>query len=862
VVGNDAIDLTLNDSSPPNGGVGVEGGGEHHQHQHHQHQHHQQHHQQHEPPRAGQPRRAAQTSIKNWLKPAIRTNDGRSNPSAGWETAAPLFSSSLGGQKKMIMVEEPLPMKMKKKKRKTISQSTTMATTTAKPVGSNVWTGAVKAQPSAMASSVPRNTLDESESGVDIASSTDFKSLRAKWDAAITVDSKKKVLKTITTVKPVRLEYSSEALVELLVLALEMDEINHPEQFNDDKARWPVWVNGRADFHNGANKIHLDSSDRIKREIAGALMVNNANLPQDAVLAEGAFVVENMHMLILIPRNGEPTIHKASEFKRIMEQKGFGKIVEATMMNVSPAPLHQQNLMKSGDENKDCATKKAYLDIFSRVARKAIFDKHKTIDFVFFSVSDLLASIGPKYSTAANDGSIPPEEVFELHVRRKLGNGYAGINGDIVALEVVRTARELGLLCREKNTFIVVNSAKARDVLVKNESQLQVFSERTVAYGCALCCFQPFRPAGPPSCLTMCGLMVQCTLGEVELVASLLKEEGRTAFLEVKNALELTFGEITDECLKELVERSLCYAAEFGAINGDDGPQTFHALLSCFSSKGGKAVHEKQGHLDWSPEFTGFDACKELASKHDWSSEQVRNWFGETKNHGKIFALFKAYEQTQRTDEQPSPSLGQKFRDTPYHKSFAQMCCTERSQLKNDSTPKHGVVHTPVKTLAAIKELKKLAEVGKPYTVSRYAFVAAENSTNEEELVRLKRSIGMPNPSIDKNKWNRTALGYLACKKLFVERGFNADTLHNELRYTTALNIFNSFLDTRGIPMNENAVSGHGFHTYIRTTARKEAPKDTDGNVKEISNFTTLQAIYMLQALAADETLSTSQNVE
>jgi len=845
----------------------------------------------------------------------------------------------------MIMVEEPLTMK-KKKKRKTISQSTTMATTTAKPVGSNGWTGAVKAQPSAtvaamtaataatmaaanttkawpssqlpmatttakpvgsngwtgavkaqpsatvaamtaataarmltmasMASSVPRNTLDESESGVDIASSTDLKSLREKWDAATTVDSKKKVSETITTVNPFRLDYSSEALVELLVLALEMDKINHseqyPEQFND-KARWPVWVNGRADFHNGANKIHLESSARIKSEIAGALMVNNANLPQDAVLADGAFVVENMHMLILIPRTGKPTIHKASEFKPIMEQNGFGKIVEATMMNVSPAPVHQQSLMKSGDENEDCATKKAYLDILSRVAREAIFSKHETIDFVFFSVSDLLASIGPKHSKADNSGSIPPKEVFELHVRRKLGNGYAGINGDIVAREVVRTARELGLLCREKNTFIAVNSAKVRDVLLKNDSQLEAWSERTIAYGCALCCFQPFRPAGPPplTCLKMCGLMVQCSLGEVKL-APLLEKEGRTAlleevnspaFLEVKNALKLTSGEITDECLKELVERSLCYAAEFGADNGDDGPQTFHALLSCFSSKGGKAVHEKQGHLDWSPEFTGFDACKKLASKYGWSAEQVRNWFGETKRHGKNFALFKAYEQTQRTDEQPSPSLGQKFRDTPYHKSFAQMCGTERSQLKNDSTPKHGVVHTPVKTLAAIKELKKLAEVGKPYTVSRYAFVAAENNTNEEELVRLKRSIGMHNPSIDKNKWdNRTALGYLACKKLFFERGFNADTLHNELRYTTALNIFNSFLEYRGIPMNENAVSGHGFHTYIRSTASKEAPKDTDGNVKEISNFTTLQAIYMLQALAADETLSTSQNVE
>ena len=201
----------------------------------------------------------------------------------------------------MIMVEEPPTTK--KKKRKTISQSTTMATTTAKPVGSNVWTGAVKAQPSAtvaamtsataatmaaanttktwpssqlpmeattakpagsngwtgavkaqpssataampaataarmltMAATTPsvlRNTLDESESGVDIACSTDLKSLRAKWDAATTVEGKKQVMETITTVNPFRLEYSSEALVELLVLGIKMDKINHPEQLND-----------------------------------------------------------------------------------------------------------------------------------------------------------------------------------------------------------------------------------------------------------------------------------------------------------------------------------------------------------------------------------------------------------------------------------------------------------------------------------------------------------------------------------------------------------------------------------------------------------------------------------------------------
>ncbi|MDA9787707.1 hypothetical protein N9D57_03085, partial [bacterium] len=435
MVGNDAIDLTLNDSSPPNGGMGVEGGEEHHQqhHQHHQHQQQQQH----------VPLRAGQASIKNWLKPTARNNDGRSNPSAGRETT-PLFSSSssLGGQKKMIMVEEPLTMK--KKKRKTISRSTTMATT-AKPVGSNGWTGAVKAQPSsataampaataetimtmaAMVSSVPRNTLDESESGVDIASLSDLKSLRAKWDAATTVESKKKVLETITTVNPFRLEYSSEALVELLVLGIKMDKINHPEQFNEEQ--WSLWLDGREDFHNRANEIHFDSSVRIKKGIADALMVNNANLPQDAVLAEGAFLVENMHMLILISRYGEPTIHKASEFKPIMNRNGFGKIIEATMLNVSPAPLHQQGLLKSGAKNGDCATKIAYLDIFTSAATKAIFDQpgYENVMHVVFWVSDLLASIGPKHSKADNNGFIERGDVYNLHVQQKLGNGYAGI---------------------------------------------------------------------------------------------------------------------------------------------------------------------------------------------------------------------------------------------------------------------------------------------------------------------------------------------------------------------------------------------------------------------------------------------------
>ena len=221
---------------------------------------------------------------------------------------------------------------------------------------------------------------------------------------------------------------------------------------------------------------------------------------------------------------------------------------------------------------------------------------------VFFSISDLLASIGPKYSTADNSGSIPPEEVLELHVRRKLANGYAGINSYIVSTEVVQTARELGLLCREKNTFIVVNSAKARDVLLKNDSQLEAWSERTVAYGCALCCFQR---AGAGSwhltSLRLCALMQQLGHGGIEL--ALLSKTNSSAFLKVKEAVkealkEATFGkttsdEITDERLEELAsnhcERLLCYQGEFAADDGNDGPLTSNELLSCFGRKGGKA---------------------------------------------------------------------------------------------------------------------------------------------------------------------------------------------------------------------------------------------------------------------------------
>ena len=744
--------------------------------------------------------------------------------------------------------------------------------------------GAVKAQPSATAAmtaaanmtkaqlppmtmeattpSVLRNTIDDSKSDVDIACSTDLKSLRLKLDAASTVEGKKQVVDTITAGNPFNLEYSPNALVELLVLGIKMDKINHPEQFNEEQ--WSLWLDGREDFHNRANEIHFDSSVRIKKGIEGELRKNNEHLSSDAVLADGAFLVENLHMMVLISRNGERTIHKASEFKPIMNRNGFGKIIEATMLNVSPAPLHQQGLLKSGAKNGDCATKIAYLDIFTSAATKAIFDQpgYENVMHVVFWVSDLLASIGPKYSTADNSGSIPPEEVLELHVRRKLANGYAGINSDIVSTEVVRTARELGLLCREKNTFNVVNSAKARDLLLKNDSQLEAWSERTVAYGCALCCFQR---AGAGSwrltSLQLCMLMHKRGHGGIEL--ALLSETNSDAFLKVREALKeatdgrTTSGEITDERLEELAsnhcERLLCYKGEFAADDDDDGPLTSNELLSCFGRKGGKAAHAKQGHFDRTKDSTGYNACAELAEL-GWSENQVRNVLNEDLR-GKGVSLYRAYLKTQ-------PQLPLRFRYTPYYTTFGWLCGYERDVEKSGRAPKNGTEREPVETLGAVKKLKDLAEEGKPPSVSGYAYVPKEEGTVEEKLKQLKKAIGMEDEdqltglsdrainslkghrNRGENRWNLVSTGYLACKELRKLK-WTAHSLQGELQSTRATNIFEKFCEYVNVPLiAPNNPSGHPFSNYIKRRVCDDKKYSSDEEKQE-----TLQAIFMLQEL-------------
>jgi hypothetical protein len=495
----------------------------------------------------------------------------------------------------------------------------------------------------------------------------------------------------------------------------------------------------------------------------------------------------------------------------------------------------------------------------------------------------LLASIGPKHSKADNNGFIERGDVYNLHVRRKLGNGYAGINGDIVAREVIRTAQELGILCREKNTFNVANSAKARDLLLKNDSQLEAWSERTVAYGCALCCF---RRAGAGSwrltSLQLCMLMQQLGHGGIEL--ALLSETNSDAFLKVKEALkealkEATSDEITDERLEELAsnhcERLLCYQGEFAADDGDDGPQTFHALLSCFGRKGGrkggKAVHAKQGHFDRTKDSTGYNACAKLAEL-GWSENQVRNVLNEDLR-GKGVSLYRAYLKTQ-------PQLPLLFRYTPYYTTFGWLGGYERDVEKSGRAPKNGTEREPVETLGAVKKLKDLAEEGKPPSVSGYAYVPKEEGTVEEKLKQLKKAIGMEDEdqltglsyrainslkghrNRGENRWNLVSTGYLACKELRKLK-WTAHSLQGELQSTRATNIFEKFCEYVNVPLiAPKNPSGHPFSNYIKRRVCDDKKYSSDEEKQE-----TLQAIFMLQELvrrieAGEVTPPTGENLE
>jgi hypothetical protein len=350
-------------------------------------------------------------------------------------------------------------------------------------------------------------------------------------------------------------------------------------------------------------------------------------------------------------------------------------------------------------------------------------------------------------------------------------------------------------------------------------------------------------------------LMQQLGHGGIEL--ALLSKTNSDAFLKVREALkealkEATSGEITDECLEELAsnhcERLLCYKGEFAADDGDDGPQTFHALLSCFSSKGGKAAREKLGHLAMTPEFTGYEACKTLAEL-GWSEDQVRNVLNEDWK-GKGVSLYRAYLKTQ-------PQLSLRFIYTPYYNTFS----CHSGVAYGGRAPKNGTERELVETLGAVKKLKDLAEEGKPPSVSGYAYVPKEEGTVEEKSKQLKKAIGMEDEdqltglsyeaiislkghrNRGANWWNSGSSGYLACQKLRKD-DWTADSLHRELQNRRAREIFSKFCEYAHVvlaPMNK---SDHPYFKYVRRRVYNDKKYSSDEEKQQ-----TLQAIFMLQEL-------------
>ena len=730
-------------------------------------------------------------------------------------------------------------------------------------------------------------TPDDDESDANI-SGIAFKSLVSTWNDA-SVSEREELLKKITGCDPLQLKYVEKEVIDFLTFSIEIDKIIHRQQYLNDES-WFRWVQERQNFHDTCEEIHLNSSRYIKREIAKQLLEERHRLGDalfwEAMGDEDSFLSHNTHWLIVVERGAPEKTRtlRASEYTDIMMEKGRENIVESTILNGCMAGLHQQGLVQSDPKGGRCTTKFVLFDLFYCTAEQAFFNENENIQYVLFSCSDLLASIGPKHWKANNEGFIPRDEVIDLHVRARPKQGYAGIAGKIVVEAMRLSAEALAKLCQKYNIFIIVHSAKVRNVLAGSETRvrLRLWFERTLAHSCAPCCHAfGGRWSGLSISLTslqLCMLMQQLGHGGIEL--ALLSETNSDAFLKVKEALkEATFGkttsgEITDERLEELAsnhcERLLCYKGEFAADDDDDGPQTFHALLSCFGRKGSKAWHAKQGHFDRTKDSTGYNACAELAEL-GWLEDQVRNVLNEDLR-GKGFSLYRAYLKTQ-------PQLPLRFRCTPYYTTFGWLCDYERDVEKSGRAPKNGTEREPVETLGAVKKLKDLAEEGKPPSVSRYAYVPKEEGTDEEKLKQLQKAIGMDDESQyiglryqainslkghrkrGANLWNLVSTGYLACQKLQKD-DWTADSLHRELQNRSAQEIFSKFCEYADVvlaPMNK---SDHPYFEYVSRRSRKDKKYSTDEERQG-----TLRAIFMLQELvrkieAGEVTSPTGENLE
>lgn len=522
-----------------------------------------------------------------------------------------------------------------KKKKKAISRPTTMATT-AKPVGINGGMGALKAQPSATAAmtaaanmtkaQLPPMTMEatttseapgKTEKPPDIIG-TDFDSFFSKWEAAASEIENRLLLDELTSGDPFQLTYKSvEEVVASSKLLIEFEEIFRVPP--NDKEGWLRLLDERQKVHESFEKIHLESSrvikEKIKDEIRRRLLNDPRNTTDDVEMLlsrENTFLAENVHMLVKVPRNASEAISVVAveNYKQTMMEMGREKVFESTSLHVSIAGLSQRGLMESDPKNGHCATKRVYFDLCNRVAQEAIFskDEHKNIDYVLFSISDVLASIGPEHSNATNDGFIPRERVYDLHVNQRPSvDGYAGIDPETVVEQIVWSAQEIAKVCERYNIFIIVHSAKVRDVLAdeKFRERLAIWKQRTLAYSCAPCC-HAFGGRNRLSSLTICYEMKQRDLGEETLVS--LSERGSCAFQALEDIIgkdyeKGTLGIAFDAREKDASSRSedarMCterihaHAAEL-SVDQNKSIINFDALLSAFTSKAGQTTFANQ----------------------------------------------------------------------------------------------------------------------------------------------------------------------------------------------------------------------------------------------------------------------------
>ena len=263
-------------------------------------------------------------------------------------------------------------------------------------------------------------TPDDDESDANI-SGIAFKSLVSKWNDA-SVSEREELLKKITGCDPLQLKYDEKEVIDFLTFSIEIDKIIHRQQYLNDES-WFRWVQERQNFHDTCEEIHLNSSRYIKREIAKQLLEERHRLGDalfwQAMGDEDSFLSHNTHWLIVVERGAPEKTRtlRASEYTDIMMEKGRENIVESTILNGCMAGLHQQGLVQSDPKGGCCTTKFALFDLFYCTAEQAFFNENENIQYVLFSCSDLLASIGPKHWKANNEGFIPRDEVIDLHVR-------------------------------------------------------------------------------------------------------------------------------------------------------------------------------------------------------------------------------------------------------------------------------------------------------------------------------------------------------------------------------------------------------------------------------------------------------------